>query len=325
LCDAINLLEKAVRIDPKFALAHCASAQAHDLLYFLYDPTPERRALGDAAVDMALTLEPDLPEAHITCANHLYRCYRDYERARVQLAMARQGLPNDAEAIMLEALMDRRQGNFEKAIQEFNEAMTRDPRNSTPIAALADTLVSTRQFYASEQAYDRAIHVSPDQPLLRVKKAYDVTSRKTGDNTDVCSAIASLPASIADDRSVSFFRLFLALNDRDWLQAKELLEKINGGEDDGEFAYGQIPVPVDCYTILITRLQEEQFEGNSNFVEVRQELSQRAQRSPAKANLVSQLAVVDALLNNKAKAISEANGRSKCYRCPGTQWMGRVS
>ena len=84
LRDAINLLKKAVGIDPKFALAHCASAQAHDLLYFLYDPTPERRALGDAAVDNALTLEPDLPEAHITCANHLYRCYRDYERARVQ-------------------------------------------------------------------------------------------------------------------------------------------------------------------------------------------------------------------------------------------------
>jgi tetratricopeptide (TPR) repeat protein len=207
---------------------------------------------------------------------------------------------------MLEALMDRRQGNFEKAIQEFNKAMTRDPRNSTPIAALADTLVSTRQFYASEQAYDRAIRVSPDQSLLRVKKAYDVTSKKTGDNTDVCSAIASLPASIADDRSVSLFRLFLALSDRDWLQAKELLEKINGGEDDGEFAYGQIPVPVDCYAILITRLQEEQFEGNSKFVEVRQELSKRAERSPAKANLVSQLAVVDALLNNKVKAISEA-------------------
>src|SRR5260221_11287732 len=85
------------------------------------------------------------------------------------LAMHEQGgLPNDAEAITLEALMDRRQGNFEKAIQEVNEAMTRDPRNTIPISALADTLVTTRQFYKAEQAYERAIELSPDQPLLSV-------------------------------------------------------------------------------------------------------------------------------------------------------------
>src|SRR5260221_3681660 len=216
LRDAIGLLEQAIRLDPKFALAHCASAQAHDLLYFLYDPTPKRRALGDAAVNRALDLQPDLPEAHITYANHLYCCYRDYERARLQLSIAKRGLPNDAEAITLEALMDRRQGNFEKAIQEFNEPMTRDPRNTIPISAFADTLVATRHLHHAAQAYERAIELSPDQPLLSVQKAYYVTSRKTGYNTALCSAIAAIPASMADDRSVLFFRLVLALDGRDW-------------------------------------------------------------------------------------------------------------
>jgi adenylate cyclase len=32
LMDAANFLEQAVRLDPKFALAYCASAQTHDLL-----------------------------------------------------------------------------------------------------------------------------------------------------------------------------------------------------------------------------------------------------------------------------------------------------
>src|SRR5258707_10407497 len=187
--------------------------------------------------------------------------------------------------------------------------MTRDPRNTIAISALADTLVTTRQFYKAKQAYERAIELSPDQPLLSVQKAYYVTSRKTGDNTALCSAIAAIPASMADDRSVLFFRLVLALDGRDWLRAKELIEETNGGEDDGDFAYGQIPVPVGCYSILIGPLQGEQIGVNSRFADVRQQLSQKAQRSPVKSNLVSQLAVVDALLNNKEEPIDRKSTR----------------
>src|SRR5260370_6102253 len=155
LVDAIGFLEQAVRLDPKFTLAYCASAQAHDNLYFLYGPTPEQRALGDAAVNSALGLQPDLPEVHLAYAQHLYLVYRDYERARVQLAIARRGLPNDTEAIALGARMDRRQGQFEKAIQEFNEAITRDPRNTLWLQDLADTRYYTRQVRAAEHAFDR--------------------------------------------------------------------------------------------------------------------------------------------------------------------------
>jgi hypothetical protein len=43
-------------------------------------------------------------------------------RLQVQLA-----LPNDADAIVLQAYIDRREGHFQKAIQEFNEAVTPRP------------------------------------------------------------------------------------------------------------------------------------------------------------------------------------------------------
>jgi TolB-like protein len=71
LVDVIGSLEQAVRLDPKFTLAYCASAEAHDLLYFLFDPTPEQRALGDAAMNSALGLQPDLPQVHLAYAYHL--------------------------------------------------------------------------------------------------------------------------------------------------------------------------------------------------------------------------------------------------------------
>jgi tetratricopeptide (TPR) repeat protein len=306
LVDAIGFLEQAVRLDPKFTLAYCASTQAHDNLYFLYGSIPEQRALGDAAVNSALRSQPDLPEVHLAYAHHLYLVYRDDERARVHLAIARRGLPNDAEAIVLGGRIDRRQEQFEKAIQEFNEAITRDPRNTLSIQELADTLYYTRQFRAAEQAFDQLIDLRPDQPILKVQKPLYVTYFKTGDDTAVRAAIAALPASMADDSGVLSLRLVFALVDRDWPEARELIEKMKGGEDEGDFAYGPASVPVGCYSILLARLQGEQPGANASFPETREQLNQKVQKLHGNAQLLSQLAVVDSLFNNKDAAISEA-------------------
>ena len=104
LTKAISLLEEATEKDHQFALAYCMIAKAHDYLYFdRIDHTPERRALGDAAVNEAVRLRPDLPEVHLALAFHLYACYRDYERARVQIAIAAQALPNNPDLLQLTA------------------------------------------------------------------------------------------------------------------------------------------------------------------------------------------------------------------------------
>jgi TolB-like protein/tetratricopeptide (TPR) repeat protein len=306
LVDAINFLEQAVRLDPKFTLAYCASAHAHDYLSFLYD-SPEQRSFGDAAVNAALELQPDLPEVHLAYAHHLYLLYRDYERARVQLAIARRGLPNDAEAIALGARMDRRQGQFEKAIEEVNEAINLDPRNTLWMQELADTLYYTRQFRAAEQAFDRMIELRPDLPILKARKPLYVTFYKTGDDTAVRAAISALPASMASDRGVLSLRLKFALVDGDRPEAEGLVEKMQGGEDEGWFAYGDYPVPVGCYSIMLARLQGEQPGAKHNFAETREQLNQKIQKSLRNAApLLSQLAVIDALLGQKESAVAEA-------------------
>lgn len=306
LADAVSLLEHAVQLDPKFTLAYCRLAEAHDILYSYYDPSPEQRALADAAISRALALEPDLPEVHLTYARHLYRVNYDHERAREQLAIARRGLPNNAEVIALEAYIDRRQGQFEKAIQEFREAVTRDPRNPSFVEALATTLYMTRQFRAAEQMFDRLIELSPDQPFLNVQKPLVVTYLETGDDAAVRSAISALPASMAADRSVLGLQLSLAFVDRNWVQAKELIEKMNGGDDEGDFAYAGVNVPIGSYSILLARLQGEPTSTDTGFAKVREQLNQKVQNAPENAQALSQLAVVDALLANHETAIAEA-------------------
>jgi hypothetical protein len=95
------------------------------------------------------------------------------------------------------------------------------------------------------------------------------------------------------------------LADRNWRQAKDLLEKIKQGEDN-QFAYASVAVPVGCYAILLARLQEEEPDADLNFAQTRDQLDQKVQKSPGNAQLLSSLGVVDALLGHKEAAVSEA-------------------
>jgi TolB-like protein/Flp pilus assembly protein TadD len=306
LHEAIDLLERAVKLDPKFARAYCKETEAQDLIYTGYDPAPTRRAFADAAIENALRLQPDLPEVHLTYAYHLYDAHRDYERARVQLAIARRGLPNNARAITLEAYMDRREGKLQKAIEELNQAINVDPRNGVAIADLAYTLFMTRQLDAAGREFDRAIDLGPDQPMLKIQKALYITLFKTGNNGELRSTLAALPASMAEDQGALTWRLTCALADRDWPQATELVEKMKRYDDDRNFSYSAVPVPVNCYSILLSGLQGEQPHSKASFFETREKLNQKVQGSPGNAKLLSNLAVVDALLGKKEDAIAEA-------------------
>jgi tetratricopeptide (TPR) repeat protein len=199
--------------------------------------------------------------------------------------------------------MDLRQSNFEKAIRELNEAIVRDPGNSVSTQSLAIALFFMRQFPAAEQTYDRLIERFPDQAMLKTQKAIFVTSMMTGEDRGFWSAIAALPVSMAEDPGVVCWQMNYALADRNWQQAKGLLEKMKQGEDN-QFAYASVAVPVGCYAILLARLQGE--EPDENFALTRDQLDQKVQKSSENAQLLSSMGVIDALLGHKEAAVSEA-------------------
>jgi len=111
---------------------------------------------------------------------------------------------------------------------------------------------------------------------------------------------------MAEGKAMLTERLWFALDDRNWAQAKEIIEKFRGGDDHAAFAFGRRPVLAGCYSILIARLQGENAGANPSFAQVRQQLNQKVQKSPETANFLSDLAVVDALLGDKEVAIAEA-------------------
>src|SRR5437667_6480842 len=127
--EAVELLNKAVTRDPNFFLAYCQLAFAHDLIYQQEtDHTPARLAMAKAAIDSAFRVRPDSGEAHLALSWHLYWGYSDYARARAELALAQQSLPNHAQAFELAGLIDRRQGRGAEATRNLERACELDPQ-----------------------------------------------------------------------------------------------------------------------------------------------------------------------------------------------------
>src|SRR5438477_2664331 len=184
--DAADLLTKAVARDPNFFLAYCQLAFVHDLIYngdtWVHhretNHTPARLALAKSAIDSAFRLRPDSGEAHLALAWHLYWGYSDYDGARAELALAQQGLPNDARAFELAGLIDRRQDRWAAAIRNFERACELDPRNGLDLITLATTYLWLHDYDQMGRVMDRIISLDPARRLPRLIRAQIEVDRR---------------------------------------------------------------------------------------------------------------------------------------------------
>jgi tetratricopeptide (TPR) repeat protein len=94
-------------------------------------------------------------------ASHLFSCYRDFNRARVQIEIAARVLSNNADVLELTAEIDRVQGRWEKATAALERATTLDPLSFELLDALELNYWSLRRYRDAERIVDRAINLSP--------------------------------------------------------------------------------------------------------------------------------------------------------------------
>src|SRR5947207_5074678 len=60
-----QLYERAIELDPNFALAIARYSQLQSWIVHTFERTPERREIAQSLAERALQLQPDLPEAHL--------------------------------------------------------------------------------------------------------------------------------------------------------------------------------------------------------------------------------------------------------------------
>jgi len=158
---AQHLFERSLDLDPSFALAHAALANAHGTLYWFYDPTPERLAREREEAEAALRLAPGLAEARAAMGWARYRAH-DYPGALTDFKAALRDLPNDAELVENKAYVERRLGHWNEAIAGLNKAAQLNPRSADIPYGLAGSYYWERRFEDAIRAYDRALELAPD-------------------------------------------------------------------------------------------------------------------------------------------------------------------
>ena len=151
--ETVQYLERAVAIDPQYALAYAALADAYASLVFLrVTTTDDGMKKAKAAAEQALKLDPTLAEAH-SAAGFIKLVYDwDWEGSEREFQIALELNPNesvvhDEYATLLEAL-----GRTGEAIAEANKARELDPLSLFVIRN------DGRAYYYARQ-YDRAIQI----------------------------------------------------------------------------------------------------------------------------------------------------------------------
>ncbi|HVS03418.1 MAG TPA: protein kinase, partial [Thermoanaerobaculia bacterium] len=223
---AQQLFERALALDPEFALAHAALSEVHGRMHwFRFDPSPQRVSAQRAAAETALRLAPELPQAHLAMGSWHYFGRRDWEAALAEYEIGLRLLPNDARLVTRIGYAHRRLGNWDEVLAAFARAAELDPRDAGTFAQLGGvTYLVTRRYAEAMRALDRALALAPDfheAAVLRGWTSFDWQ----GELDTLRAALDGIPGD-ADLGWFAVQRAELLLLERDAVGLLEHLESV---------------------------------------------------------------------------------------------------
>jgi serine/threonine-protein kinase len=217
---AAQLFERAVKLDPKFALAHAELSLVHGGMFWLQYVPPsqraERKASQRAEAEEALRLSPDLPQAHLAMGVSYFYGALDFDRALRELAIAQQGLPNDADLWRWISVVQRRRGHVDEAIAAFEKASQLNPRDAdTDFDMGGRTYKFARRYGEAIRTFEKALELAPDLYVAMIERGQTYVLWK-GQLDTLDAALARIPvdADVGPYGSLELQRADLLLLDR---------------------------------------------------------------------------------------------------------------
>jgi TolB-like protein/Tfp pilus assembly protein PilF len=300
LWKAIGFFERAVQLDPNFALGWARLSRVHAFLYFRpVDVTAARRDAAKGALENAQKLQPNSPETQLALGYYQYMVLRDYGLAKTTFALVSKMLPGSSEVPEALAFVTRREGNWEESVVHLEQALSLDPRNAELLTEAAFTFKVLRLFPAALKLYDRALDIIPNNPELTAAKAgiYQAEGNLQEGAKLLTEVNAQTPLATAVQAKMTQLRLERNHDEAVRLLQTRLAQFHFGSESD------------KCVNQLMVawaqRLAGDTAGAKSSAEQARDTLVQLCKNQPDNPDLAGLLSLATALLGEKNSALNE--------------------
>ncbi len=156
-----QLYQRAIELDPNFALALARYSQLESWMLRTHDASSDHRGKARTLAERALQLQPDLPEAHLALGFSYYYGDNNYEAALKEFEIAQRALPNESEVYLAIGAIQRRQGKWADSTANLEKAASLNPKDTWPLQNLAMNYQMLRNFDAANRTVDRALQINP--------------------------------------------------------------------------------------------------------------------------------------------------------------------
>jgi serine/threonine protein kinase/tetratricopeptide (TPR) repeat protein len=300
----VELLEKAIQRDPNFALAYCALAKTQiDLSHVIGEATHrEHLELAKKAAETALRVRPDLGETHLELARYYFEAgnaTQDYDRARDELTIVRRKLPNNAEALFIEAMIGRHQNRWDASLANLQRASELDPRNTEIAFRLWLTCLEMRRYSQAEQLTTKdAASSKTEDPWI--KRRFAEIKLAQGDPAAAQSLLQQIPLDFSPTVYIWSTRFKAVLYLRDYDAANRVIAAASAKldfvfDESSDWAYAQV-----------ARARGDQRKTLAACAAARKKVDTTRGSEPENAPYLSHVAKIDAALGRKEEAIRQA-------------------
>ncbi len=297
---AIQMYEKAVELDPTFALAYARLSEGHLYMYWLhFDHSDVRLARAKKAVDIAFQLNPDLPEVHLALGHYYYHGLLDYDRALEQFAIARESQPNNSDLLSFIGFVQRRQGKFEEALANIKRACELDPLSYVLADEVGGTLELLRKYPEAERYYDRVISLAPDVFWGYCAKAW-LYLLWEGSTEKARALLEEAPENVRLEKETVNLLVDIDVFDGNY---QEALNRLSMKSEDVDDQFNFIPTALRCAQIYGYMNKKEL--AKKYYDEARIILETKIEEQPEDARFHSALGIAYAGLGRKEDAIRE--------------------
>src|SRR6059058_2853094 len=299
------LYQRAIELDPNFALAIARYSQLQSWIVHTFERTPQRREKAQTLAERALQLQPDLPEAHLARGYSYYWGDNNYDAALKEFEIAQRGLPNESEVYLAVGAIQRRQGKWADSTTNLEKAASLNPKDIWALQNLAFNYQMLRNFDKANATIDRALAFDPTAlGPLEVKCQLAVAEKGDFSVTEKAfEAVKSVPMSAEQKLKTATSRADVFLLERRYTEGLQAAESL----PDDQLAALPGALFGKYYSVGFARKAlHDEVGARDDFLKAKNAVEEQLQRSPDVEKTHIQPARVLAQLGEKDAALAEA-------------------